>query len=235
MDIYTQPNSNRSKIERPGGDNAVKAPAPITKAVEVRPTVGTRLKNAVLDKNRLENVGDKIVSDLVVPGIQDLTTNLFQTITDVFMETVKTIIYGDDIPSYVDKNRRYGGGTNYQAISSGSRSGSRYGTMTRSNNNDTRPDYSNRYRSSGFMNYALPSRVDLDRVIRKMYDYAARFDGLVLVSTFYEILIEDYGADIDISYMDEKWGWYETDLDRAKPRRVREGYIWDLPAPKSID
>lgn len=215
------------KTEKPEVVSA--KPAVKVKATAVRPSVGSRIKNTILDKERLDTVGDKIVSDLVVPGIQDLTTNLFQTVTDVFMETVKTIIYGDDRPTYIDKR---GGRTDYSAISS-KKSGRSYGSLTRSGGVES--SGGRMTRSSGFTNYAVPSRFDIDVIERKMYAIANDFDGFVSIASYYDILIEDFGADIEASYMDEKWGWFESDLDKAKPRRVREGWLYDLPRPKPID
>lgn len=230
MEIDVRPNSNRQQTEtqKPVTTEQAKPKATVpAKAVEARPSVGKRLKDAVFDKEHLENVGDKIVTDLVVPGIQDLTTNLFQTITDVFMETVKTIIYGDDRPVRVDKRN---GRTDYSAISSKKKS---YGSLTRSGGVESSGGRLSR--GQGFTNYAVPSRIDIDLIQRKLYEIADDFDGFVSIASYYDILIEDFGADIDANYMDEKWGWYESDLDKAKPRRVREGWLLDLPRPKALD
>ena len=239
MEIDVRPNSNKSKEERIERQQVQVAHPPKTNdskpkptAVAVKPSVGNRFKNAVFNKENLETVGDKIVSDLVIPGVQDLTTNLFQTITDIFMETVKTVIYGDDEPSYV--NARNNGYRNYNAISSGGKNSSKsYGSMTRTGGNSA-TNY-NHVRSTGFVNYALPSRIDIDKVSKYMYDVANDFDGFVSVASYYEYLIDQYDMDIEPAYTDEKWGWFENDLDRAKPRRVREGWLFDLPNPKPLD
>lgn len=231
MEIDVRSNSNRAPVDKVETGSAVPAsekPKAQPKAVVARPSVGTRVKNAIFDKEHLENVGDKIVSDLVVPGIQDLTTNLFQTVTDVFMETVKTIIYGDDRPSYVDKKN---GRTDYSAISSSKKKS--YGSLTRSGGVESSGGRASR--GAGFTNYAVPSRLDIDIIERKMYAIADDFDGFVSIASYYDILIEDFGADIEANYMDEKWGWFEADLDKAKPRRVREGWLYDLPRPKPLD
>lgn len=237
MEIDVRPNSRRhGKTDIPESEKqevvASAKPMPKPKAVEARQSIGDRLKNTVMDKERLEMVGDKIVSDLIWPGILDLTTNIFQTGTDIFMETVKAILYGDDRPTYVDK--RGSGRTDYSAISSGrSSKKSSYGSLTRSGGVESSGGRTSR--GPGFTNYAVPSRLDIDLIERKMYAIADDFDGFVSIASYYDILIEEFDADIEASYMDEKWGWFEADLDKAKPRRVREGWLYDLPRPKPID
>lgn len=48
----------------------------------------------------------------------------------------------------------------------------------------------------------------------------------VSVADLYELL------GLDFNYTDEKWGW--VNLDDAGIRRVRNGYLLDLPKPESL-
>ncbi len=48
----------------------------------------------------------------------------------------------------------------------------------------------------------------------------------VSVADLYELL------GVEASYTDEKWGW--VDLRDAGIRRVRDGYLLDLPKPESL-
>jgi hypothetical protein len=48
----------------------------------------------------------------------------------------------------------------------------------------------------------------------------------VSVADLYELL------GVTSSYTDEKWGW--VDLREATIRRVRDGYLLDLPKPESL-
>lgn len=87
--------------------------------------------------------------------------------------------------------------------------------------------------------YARPSsRYDFDEIIFENGEEAADVLGNM------EDLIRDYEqasvADFyelaglpDAQFTDEKWGW--TDLARTRVRRVRNGYIIDLPRPIEID
>lgn len=50
--------------------------------------------------------------------------------------------------------------------------------------------------------------------------------GTVSVGDLYELLGEEP------AYTDEKWGW--TDLTESGIRRVRDGYLLQLPQPESF-
>lgn len=109
----------------------------------------------------------------------------------------------------------------------------------RTNSSVSRVSYSNYYNRND-NNYVKPKR-----------DYHYNFDNLIFerkseadeVLDYMIALIEEYDvvtvSDLNeiigrmSNYTDVKWGW--TALGRAEVRRVRDGYILELPRPKPVD
>jgi hypothetical protein len=59
-----------------------------------------------------------------------------------------------------------------------------------------------------------------------MYDLLKDYE-LVSISDLYSIV------GLTASYIDNKWGW--TDLNGSQVRRVRDGYVLELPKVESLD
>lgn len=72
----------------------------------------------------------------------------------------------------------------------------------------------------------IPSRVEADAVLTQLYDRVEEY-GVVTVADYYDALGEPAG------YTDAKIGW--TDLRHADLRRVRGGYVIDLPRAGRLD
>lgn len=77
-----------------------------------------------------------------------------------------------------------------------------------------------------FDDIILASRIEADEVIDRLYDLLSQYE-VVTVADFYELL------GISPKYTDENWGW--TDLRGATARRVRTGFMLDLPEPSYLD
>ena len=77
-----------------------------------------------------------------------------------------------------------------------------------------------------FDDIILASRIEADEVIDRLYDLLSQYE-VVTVADFYELL------GISPKYTDENWGW--TDLRGATARRVRTGFMLDLPEPTYLD
>lgn len=203
MELDTRPNSDRSKAqaERP-------------KATKI--TTG-QVKKVSQTESKISKIGDSMVKNMIVPSLQDLVTEIFQTGVDIFMETIKCYIYGDS--TKVPRKSTTTTTVNYSKIS-------RTGGTRKTTTTTERPNY-HRARKT-FENALLETRLDAERVKEQMLEYATRYD-FVSIADFYGFV------EIDPQWTDEKWGWYPDDVQNADIRRIRGGWMIDLPDPDPLD
>lgn len=71
----------------------------------------------------------------------------------------------------------------------------------------------------------LPTREEAEEVIQSMFDIYDQYNA-VTVSEFLELV------GLPDEYTDRNYGW--TNLRDVQARRVRDGYIIDLPVPKAL-
>jgi hypothetical protein len=76
-----------------------------------------------------------------------------------------------------------------------------------------------------FDEYVLDSRAEADEIIDNMYEVITQY-GTISVANLYELL----GVSTD--HTDHKWGW--TNIQGAGVRRVRNGWLLNLPNPHPI-
>lgn len=154
-----------------------------------------------------------IVNDVVLPQVKDM-------LSEAASQGVEKMIFGDSRP-----NRRPGvrpgvGPTNY----------TRY--ANRGNNPLGRAGASESHRPVAQVrrqeldDILLATRVEAEAVLERMYDLLREYE-IVSVSDLYSIV------GLTGTYVDNKWGW--TDLQGSDIRRVRDGYIVELPKVESID
>lgn len=77
-----------------------------------------------------------------------------------------------------------------------------------------------------FGEVVIPTRPEAEGVLEGMYALLEEYD-VVAVSDLYEMI------GVSSQFTDRKWGW--TDLRGSDIRRVREGWLLDLPRPEVID
>lgn len=77
-----------------------------------------------------------------------------------------------------------------------------------------------------FDEIVLATRVEAEEVIDRLFDLVSKYETAT-VADLYELI------GTRVNYMDEKWGW--TDLRGASVRRIRSGYLLDLPRPENLD
>lgn len=213
--IEVKPNSERSKHETK--PEATKVINGVSKPYS---TPATRVRNTIFNSDWSKDLGNTFINNMIVPSMQDLITNCFQTASDIFMEAVKTCIYGDDKPrvssSFASRNNR----TNYSKISRG-------GVVQRGfNTNNTGYKYHKAH--SGFENVLLETMNDANSVRDKMMQDVIEYD-FVSVADFCSYV----GA--DPKWTDDKWGWYPDAIEKSKIRRMNGGWILDLPEPEPLD
>lgn len=135
-------------------------------------------------------------------------------IADTLTGGIERMIFGD----------RGGGRSRYD------RGYTPYNAMSRdrySREEDDRGRMSRRGRANhSFDEIIIEHRVDAERVLDRMDEFIGRYQ-VATVADLYGLVGESS------SYVDRKWGW--RDLRDAQPRRVRHGYLLDLPKPEWLD
>lgn len=126
----------------------------------------------------VENVGQFIIRDVVVPAVKNL-------ISDVFSQGVERMLFGE-------VSRR----------SSSSRPSGRYTSYDRmSNGRSERRDISPRARAShDFRDVILDTRIEAEEVLEELDKLIAEY-GVVSVHELYQLL------NIPTNFIDKKWGW----------------------------
>lgn len=202
-------NSHKEKEYREKQEAGKRPPAKKVikgKAVTKKKSIGKRIVDTFVDED-VEDVKGYIFFDVIIPMVKDV-------IVDAGIATLESIFYGTSGSRY--SSRRNSGRTNYGKISTTSgrdrgrdreRSGVRGGA---------------RYSCEDVI---LDSKSDAEEVLSQLVD-----------------LIEDYGAasvadlydmvGISGQFTDNYWGW--RDLSSATTRRVRDGYLIDLPKTINI-
>jgi hypothetical protein len=153
-----------------------------------------------------------IVLDILIPATKDL-------IADVVTQGIERSLFGEARSS----SRRTG---SRPTSSIGHVNYSRYSASPLAGRRDEPRELSRRARSTHeFDEITLATRTEAEEVLNRMDQLIEKYET-VSVADLYELL------GVTSSYTDEKWGW--VDLRDASIRRVRDGYLLDLPKPESL-
>lgn len=151
------------------------------------------------------SVGEYIVMDVLLPATKNV-------ISDMISEGVQRMLFGDSGPRR-NKNVR----DNRTIVS--------YNKYY--NDRPSRPAYSRRARAThDFDELVYASRDEADLVIDKLADLIDQY-GAASVRDLYDL------SGVTAEYTDENWGWYS--VGGASARRIRDGYILDLPKPVVLE
>ena len=77
-----------------------------------------------------------------------------------------------------------------------------------------------------FDDIILESRAEANDVLDSLYELVSSY-GYATVADLYELV------GIKATYTDENWGW--TELHSTAVRKVRRGFIIDIPRPEFLD
>ena len=153
-----------------------------------------------------QTVGEYLVMDVVVPSLK-------RTISDVVGQGIDRLLFGTSRPPSTT-------GREYTAY--GSRPATRASYV-----NEARPgavprrDISRRARAThDFDEIVLESRVEAEAVVEQLSNFMDQYE-VVSVSDLYDLV------GVTSNYMDRKWGW--NNLAEMSVRRVREGYLIEMP------
>lgn len=168
----------------------------------------------------MNNVGDYLLKNVVIPGVQDLASN---TVDSIF----GTLTNAKDIFIYGEVKARNGRKINYTgAFNSGVKPRS---TLITSNSQAATNYRSLAPKTSGgrydFSELAFNNSSACKDILIKMADVLEEYQR-VSVADFIEFASE-YGASITSQPVDFNWGW--TDLSSAYPKRIVGGWIVSLP------
>ena len=175
-----------------------------------------RKKKGVLSKFKetftgedAHSVGSFVFFEVVVPAIKT-------TVSDAISQGVERMLFGDSR------------GGSRSSGSSRSTTYTPYNRMYRGRESEQRPRHlSPRGRSThSFDEIIMDSRGEAEEVLDRLTENVREF-GVATVSDLYDLV------GISKDYTDYKWGW--ANLRDARVRRVREGYLLDLPSTEPID
>lgn len=158
-------------------------------------------------------IGQAVIEDVIVPKLKDL-------FFDVVTEGTHRSLYSsgsDRRPS-----RLGGGRTNYSQYS-------RPGTSSRirrEEREERRPLEHRERAMHDFSGITFPNAGEAEAVADKLIEHVNEY-GLATVADFYDAI------GITAEFTDDAYGW--TDLRRVVVRKVRDGYILNLPRPEQLD
>lgn len=173
--------------------------------------IGKRLAETFV-KDEVDNVGQYILFDVVVPAVKEM-------VSSAVSQGIERMLFGDSRPN----RSRTNNSTYRPSYSSYSRSpGGRAFEA-----DDRRREVSKRARAThDFDEIILADRGEAEMVLDSMGNTLDSFD-VVTVADLYDLV----GTTPE--FTDNTWGW--RDLRGAEIRRVREGYLLNLPKPQPID
>lgn len=178
-------------------------------AIRRKKSLGTRLKETFFGGDT-RGVWGYVGEEVLIPAAKDM-------IADAVSQGIERMIYGEAKSSSRRTGRRPDGKGPYIS----------YDRYSRKKSASRRSDISQRARAShDFDEIILASRVEADEVIDRLFDLVSKYETAT-VADLYDLV------GITGNYTDDKWGW--VDLRGADVRRVRNGYLLDLPRPEPLD
>ena len=212
--------------EFPSNTKSSKVPARPEKAEQVttgrvivkKKGLGSRFKDAFTGEDG-RGVMEHVLWDVLVPAAKDM-------VVDAGNEALNRAMYGDSrAPS------RRGGPINYGRVSSNIASRVNYNrsalvTDPRERAKEQRKAPIPTTGRVDFQEIILASRIEADEVIQRLNDLINGYEQATIADLFDLVGVTG-------EYTDEKFGW--VNLDGARPRKVRDGYLLDLPNPIQLD
>lgn len=175
--------------------------------------LGTRIKES-FGGDDARSVGSYLLFDVALPAFQNL-------VVDAFQQGIERMVLGDSRPNHTRRvAARRPGYTSYNRYSEPTRSG-------RSLREEPRREFSSRDRAThDFDQIMIQTRGEAEEILDYMGDLLNEYD-VVTVTDLYRMV------GITGSHVDDNWGW--DTLRSARPRRVRDGYVLELPPPVHLD
>lgn len=211
---YHMPSNTKKDKEKA----AAAADAPVEKkplekvivgqAVKRKKSVGRRFKEVFFEDNA-DRIGEYLLMDVIIPGIKDLTMNLGNT----FLERV---LYGDIRPLPGQPRTGLLGSLGRNNYSPQTRRAAPTQVVQLSDRGRQRHDFSE---------IVLPDRGSAERVLMELQSQIDEYK-VATVADLYNLV------GITENFVDNEWGWYS--LDGASARRVRTGFVLNLPVTEQL-
>lgn len=171
---------------------------------------GKRIKELFLG-GADRSIWEFVFQDVIVPNIRDMLYEANQ-------QAMERVLYPGSEPRAYRRTRpgdpRRSSVTNYNGISRGPA------------REDDRRQMSRRARANhDFGEIIIPTRPEAEAVLEGLFELLNEYD-VATVADLYEMV------GVSSQFTDRNWGW--TDLRGTDIRRVREGYLLDLPRPEDI-
>lgn len=201
----------KAKAEKEGaeGERPKVEKVIVNEAIQRKKPLGRKISEMFSGEN-MHDVGNFVLMDIIIPGVKGI---LF----DSFTQGLERRLFGGESGGYYHR-RSTGSG-----LSGSSKTGfTNYNGISK----DERP-LSRRARAThDFREIVLKTQPEAKDVLERLGDMLDQF-GQASVSDLFDLV------GVTGSYTDDKWGW--TDLRGAGIRRVREGYLLDLPPTHPLD
>lgn len=157
------------------------------------------------------SVASYVAQDVLLPAAKDM-------ISDAVTQTVERILFGDSSPSRRGTSRSSNASyTPYHRASA---------NYKKSNGPSDRRGDRRKRAAHDFDDIEFDTRAEAEVVLDRLYDLVNDYD-YATVSDLYDLV------GIDAKFTDENYGWY--DLRGSTIRRIRTGYILDLPKPEVLE
>lgn len=172
-------------------------------------SIGRKFSEVFIGEN-MHSVGDYVIFEIAIPALKAM-------IADMGGQGLQRLLFGDERVSY----RR--GGT----ISTNSWSNHTSYDKVRTQGSYTRNTQKQSRASHDFNDIILDTRGEADGILDRLSDLIDTYD-VATVADLYDLV----GVDGE-GYVDDKYGWNSPRYFGVK--RIRDGYLLDLPAPEPID
>jgi hypothetical protein len=204
-------NSRSARPQPPNEPQQRKVDSVVTGEVQTRKkSLGRKFRDLFIGGDS-RTVVHYVIMDVLIPQAKDM-------ITEAASQGIEKLIYGESRPG-----RRMGsrgpGPTNYTRYAV--RGNNPIGRSMR----DERPSVVSP-KSQNIDDILLATRVEAETVLDRLYDILKEYES-ASVADLYSLV------GLSSNFVDQKWGW--TELNGSQVRRVRDGYILDLPRPISLD
>lgn len=210
-----------AEVNYPGNTHKAKTEKPEKKIEQVTKSVAVQRKKPLGRKiaetmtgDDAQSVGNYILFDVIIPAAKAM-------ISDATSQGVERMLFGEVRRGRPSSSSRGPAYTSYNRMSSGHPGGRAFEP------DGPRRDISRRARvNHEFSEIILATRGEAEEVLDRLGDLVDTYD-FATVSDLYELV------GITGSFTDDKWGW--ADLRGAEIRRVREGYLLNLPKTQPAD
>lgn len=179
------------------------------KVIHQKKSMGRRLMDTFIGGSSAQTVWQYVVFEVLVPAAKD-------ALNDAVSQGFERLIFGESRSG--NRGRRPMNYTSYTSFSRPTVASTPYRPEPREEQRRPRS-------TMEFEDIILATRVEAETVIGRLEDLIERYE-VVTVSELYELV------GITSTYTMEKYGW--QNLAGARPTKVREGWLLELPKPQVL-